>query len=186
MSADSFRDNRPHDITAHGDGPNLGSEFTVRLPAAVPNVDHQAAPLESTHSETNASETGMRVLIVDDHPEVANSLTRLMRLLGYNVRAELNPLDAVAAAKAFRPEVALLDIGLPVMDGYALARELRERLGDSAPVLIALSGYNQPRDQRHSRAAGFAAHLTKPIDADDLVTALDKYAPPGNRTRDPR
>ena len=118
-----------------------------------------------------------RVLIVDDHPEVANSLMRLIRLLGYDVRAELNPLAAVAAAEAFRPDIALLDIALPVMNGYALAAELRARLGVMTPVLIALSGDAPPRDQRHSQAAGFAAHLTKPIDADDLIDALNEFAP---------
>ena len=170
-------------VSAHSDGPDLGSEFTVRLPAAAVNFEHATTSLELTRPEKNASSKRTRVLIVDDHPEVASSLTRLMRLLGYDVRAELNPLDAVAAAKEFQPEIALLDIGLPVMDGYALAAELRARLGDMTPVLIALSGYNQPRDQRHSQAAGFAAHLTKPIDADDLVSALDRCGRSAARTR---
>lgn len=164
-------------VTVRSDGPDLGSEFTVRLPAAVPTADRAIASSESSGSEQNSNGSGRRVLIVEDHLEVAQGLTRLMRLLGYDVRAESNPLEAVAAAKAFHPEVALLDIGLPGMDGYALARELRERLGDRTPVLIALSGYSQPRDQRHSQEAGFAAHLTKPVDADDLEKAIEKYAP---------
>ena len=169
-------------VTANSAGLDRGSEFTVRLPAAAPTVDQVIAPLESSGLEKDTSGRQTRVLLVEDHPQVADSLARLMRSIGYNVRVESNPLEAVAAAKAFRPEVALLDIGLPVMDGYALARELRGRLGDMTPVLIALSGYDQPRDQRHSQEAGFAAHLTKPIDSDDLVKAIDKYARSGNRS----
>jgi CheY-like chemotaxis protein len=161
-------------VTVHSDGPDAGSEFTVRLPAAAPLPDHASAPLGTARSEKNA---GTRVLIVDDHPEVANGLARLMRVLGYTVRTELDPLDVVEAARAFRPEIALVDIGLPKMDGYTLAVELRERLGDMTPVLIAISGYNQPEDQRRSKAAGFAAHLAKPIDSGDLVDALNRFAP---------
>jgi CheY-like chemotaxis protein len=98
-------------------------------------------------------------------------------VLGYDVRAERHPLNALATAEAFRPEIALLDIGLPMMDGYALAAELRARLGPTAPVLIALSGYNPPLDLRHSQAAGFATHLAKPIDSEDLVKAINEFAP---------
>jgi PAS domain S-box-containing protein len=162
-------------VTAHSDGPGLGSEFTVRLPAAARDSDGSAAPSTSGSSQSATSGRGTRVLVVDDHREVADGLKRLLRLLGYDVRVELNPLDALATAEAFRPEIALLDLGLPTMDGYALAMELRARLGAGAPTLIALSGYNQPQDRRRSHDAGFATHLVKPIDVDDLVAALNKF-----------
>jgi CheY-like chemotaxis protein len=162
-------------VTAHSDGPGLGSEFTVRLPAAAPDSNGSAAQSTSGSSQSATNGRGTRVLVVDDHREVADGLKRLLRLLGYDVRAELNPLDAVATAEAFRPEIALLDLGLPTMDGYTLAMELRARLGADAPALIALSGYNQPQDRRRSHAAGFATHLVKPIDVDDLVDALNKF-----------
>jgi signal transduction histidine kinase/CheY-like chemotaxis protein len=168
-------------VTVHSDGHDLGTEFTVRLPAAAPNSQYAAASPLLARSEKNTHSVGARVLIVDDHKEVASSLTRLMRLLGYDVRTELSPVAALAAAKEFLPEIALLDIGLPGMDGYRLAAELRASLGDMTPVLIALSGYSQPRDLRHSQASGFAAHLTKPVDADDLVATLDKFAPSSHR-----
>ncbi len=77
---------------------------------------------------------------------------------------------------AFRPQVAILDIGLPVMDGYTLGRELRARLGDATPILIALTGYGQEQDQRRSEEAGFASHLVKPIDARKLIQLVDTLA----------
>lgn len=127
-----------------------------------------------------------RVLLVEDHPAVAEGLTRLLRVLGYDVRAERNPVDAIVTAETFQPDVALLDIGLPAMNGYALAMELRARLGGMAPVLIALSGYDQPLDLRHSQATGFATHLVKPIDAEDLVNAIDRFAPVRQAAGEPR
>ena len=80
--------------------------------------------------------------------------------------------DAIALAEVFRPQIAILDIGLPTIDGYTLARELRTRLADSAPLLIALSGYGQPHDRQRSDASGFALHLVKPVDVDELIAAL--------------
>jgi CheY-like chemotaxis protein len=81
--------------------------------------------------------------------------------------------QALAAAPGFRPALALVDIGLPVMDGYALGRELRARLGGATPLLIALTGYGQEQDQRRSAEAGFAAHFVKPVDARKLVQMVD-------------
>ena len=165
-------------VAVHSDGPGHGSEFTVRLPAADPVSQDRSSPfVGSSAGRDEPNGMGKRVLIVDDHRDIANSLSRLLGLLGYDVRAALNPLDAIAVAEAFRPHVALLDLGLPVMDGYTLAMKLRERLGEFAPVLIALSGYNRPEDLSRSQAAGFAAHLTKPVDCDDLVNALETFAP---------
>ncbi len=162
-------------VAAHSDGPDLGSEFTVRLPAVAAKSDHSMAASGPSKQSTDAA--GRRVLIVDDNADVASGLSRLVRSLGYDVRAELEPRAALALAEAFRPEIALLDIGLPTMDGYDLAVELRQQLGDMTPVLIAMSGYNHPQDRSRSRAAGFAAHLAKPIDSDDLVNALERFVP---------
>jgi len=169
-------------VTVQSDGRGLGTEFTVRLPAAAPDFKWSGSS-SARMAATDGDAKRRRVLVVDDHPAVADGLTRLLRLLGYDVRTELNPTDAIATAEAFRPEIALLDIGLPVMDGYALATELRARLGPTAPVMIALSGYNPPLDLRHSQSAGFAAHLVKPIDSEDLVTAINEFAPVAGRGR---
>lgn len=162
-------------VTVHSEGPDLGSEFTVRLPAVAPKVEYAVASSGSSLKHVRGAVPGARVLIVDDNLDVVGGLTRLVRSLGYDVRAELEPLAALATAEVFRPQIALLDIGLPTMDGYALAVELRQRLGDATPVLIAMSGYNHPHDRRKSWAAGFATHLAKPIDSDDLVDALDNF-----------
>src|SRR5262249_47293463 len=129
-------------VTAHSDGPGLGSEFAVSLPASegdgglsAPRADAQAAVREPGAGPT-------RVLIVDDHRDVLESLARLLDLIGYDVRTASDSHSAVELAEAFRPQVAILDIGLPVMDGHALARELRSRLNDAPPVLVALTGYS--------------------------------------------
>jgi PAS domain S-box-containing protein len=157
-------------VSAHSDGPGRGSEFTIRLPAA-PKVNTVRATAPGEATRTHGAST--RVLVVDDHPDVVNGLARVLTLVGYDVRSALNPLDAIETAEAFRPQVAVLDIGLPMMDGYALARELRTQCGDAVPALIALSGYDQERDRRRSREAGFAMHLAKPIDIDELLKALE-------------
>ncbi len=91
---------------------------------------------------------------------------------GHEVRVAHDPSQALSLADAFRPQIAILDIGLPVMDGYTLGRELRIRLGDAAPILVALTGYGQDQDKRRSAKAGFAMHLVKPVDAETLVHLL--------------
>ena len=98
----------------------------------------------------------------------------MLSIVGHDVRAAMDPFDAIELAEAFRPEIAILDIGLPGMDGYALARELRIRLSESPPVIIALSGYSQAPNRWQADGSGFAMHLVKPIDIDELVDALDR------------
>ncbi len=157
--------------TAHSDGPGRGSEFSVRLPSASGSNGSTlpAAPDLAAHQSASSA---ARVLLVDDHNDVIVGLSRLLSVLGYDVRATRSPLDAIELAEVFRPQIAILDIGLPTMDGYTLARELRSRLADSPPTLIALSGYGQTHDRLRSDAAGFAIHLVKPVDIDELVDAL--------------
>lgn len=158
-------------VTAQSDGPGHGSEFTVRLPAAAAVPDRPPQP-DARVTMTTPAPNKTRVLIVDDHRDVANGLARMLRIAGFEVRTALGPKEALALADDFRPRVAILDIGLPEMDGYTLARELRARLGESPPILIALSGYSQAEDKRRSEASGFALHLVKPMDVDVLVGAL--------------
>jgi PAS domain S-box-containing protein len=160
-------------VTAHSDGPGLGSEFAVRLPAASGSAKRSGHDARlSPGRET--SPRRLRVLLVDDHADVVDGLSRLLAVAGYDVRVSQDPLNAIALADAFRPHVAILDIGLPTMDGYALARELRSRSGGSPPVLIALSGYSQARDRQRSEASGFVVHLAKPVDIDELLNVLGK------------
>jgi len=121
-----------------------------------------------------------RVLVVDDNRDAAEMISLLLSRAGHQVEIAADASQALLTADAFRPQVAILDIGLPVMDGYALGRELRARLGSATPVLIALTGYGQEQDQRRSAEAGFASHLVKPVDARQLVHLVDEL---GNRAR---
>src|SRR5690606_8789575 len=99
-------------------------------------------------------------------------VSSLLRCEGYEVRAALDGPTALQLAASFRPEVAVLDIGLPAMDGYELAQHLREHLGDEAPKLIAMTGYGQSEDRERARQAGFAVHLVKPVDPAQLLASI--------------
>jgi CheY-like chemotaxis protein len=111
----------------------------------------------------------LRFLVVDDNVDAANTLAQLLEALGQEAQVFHEPLAALEAAPAFRPDVALLDIGLPVLDGYELAASLRARLGAHPCRLVALTGYGQDADRERSRAAGFHRHLVKPISTEQLA-----------------
>jgi DNA-binding response OmpR family regulator len=100
-------------------------------------------------------------------------IEHLLTTAGYDTRTANDPSEALTVATLFRPQIAILDIGLPVIDGYTLARELLLRLADNPPTLIALTGYSQEEDKIRSKNAGFALHLVKPVDAEHLVEVLD-------------
>jgi CheY-like chemotaxis protein len=117
-----------------------------------------------------------RVLVVDDNRDAADMISILLSNVGHQVETAGDASQALSAVDAFRPQVAILDIGLPVMDGYTLGRELRARLGSATPILIALTGYGQEEDQRRSAEAGFASHLVKPVDAKKLIQLVDTLA----------
>jgi PAS domain S-box-containing protein len=162
-------------VTAYSEGVGRGSEFTVRLPAAQGSTNGAAASDARWAAPGPARRA--RVLIVDDHRDVVKGLSRLLSITGYDVRSALSPAEALELVVAFQPQAAILDIGLPEMDGYKLAEEIRSRLGESTPVLIALSGYSQADDRRRSEASGFAHHLVKPLDIDVLLDVLDALVP---------
>jgi PAS domain S-box-containing protein len=155
-------------VEARSEGTGRGSEFTVRLPASRAT----AAPPEGD-GDDHASSRGQRVLVVDDNRDGAEMIADLLEDAGFEVQLAGDPLQAISLAQAFRPQVAILDIGLPVMDGYALGRELRARLGDAPPILIALTGYGQEQDRRRSAEAGFTLHLVKPVDPNKLTHVID-------------
>jgi CheY-like chemotaxis protein len=117
-----------------------------------------------------------RVLVVDDNADAADLIAEGLRALGFEVRVAHDALSALDLAREFQPEVCVLDIGLPVIDGYDLARRLRELLGPRA-VLIAVTGYGQRHDRERSQATGFAEHLVKPVEVRalaDRITALSR------------
>ncbi len=119
-----------------------------------------------------------RILIADDHRDSAESLGILLRRLGHDVRISFDGLEAVAAAEEFRPAIVLLDIGMPRLDGYDAARRIREQQATPRPVLVALTGWGSAEDRRRAEAAGFDAHLVKPVELASL-TRLIQDLPPG-------
>jgi CheY-like chemotaxis protein/two-component sensor histidine kinase len=151
-------------VRAASDGPKRGSRFTVVLPLA-------AAPEQPAGAPVAAPQQACRVLLVDDNTDAAAGTGALLRQLGHTVDIAHDAAEALAAARACLPDVAILDIGLPDMDGYALAAELRRQHGETLR-LVALSGYGQQADIERAAQAGFALHLTKPATLDDLLRAL--------------
>jgi PAS domain S-box-containing protein len=155
-------------VDALSDGLGEGSEFVVYLPLLEPVVP---VPAEAPAAPaTDAS--GLRVLVVDDNVDAAEMLATLLEMNGYAVSVEFDGASALATALRERPAVALLDIGLPDMDGMELARRLRAQPQTADAVLVALTGYGQAEDQEQARQAGFNHHMVKPADIDRLLTLL--------------
>jgi signal transduction histidine kinase len=157
-------------ITAHSAGPGLGSAFIVRLP--VISEPLPARPRASSEQASTAPAAARRILVVDDERISAASLGRLLRIKGHEIRTAHDGLEAMGVADEFRPDVVLLDIGLPKMNGYEVAQWLRQQLWGQGMVLIALTGWGQERDRHRSQAAGFDHHLVKPVDPAALVQLL--------------
>ncbi len=156
-------------ITATSEGPGRGCEFVVRLLAVARPRAEPARPVAPASRVKQAA----RILIVDDNDDSARGLARLLRLLGHDIRTAHDGPEAVAIALQDPPDVVLLDIGLPGMDGYQVASELRKHEACRSALIIAVSGYGQDDDRRRSRESGFDHHLVKPIDHDALLTLLN-------------
>ncbi|MGD9647335.1 MAG: PAS domain S-box protein [Pirellulales bacterium] len=156
-------------VAAHSEGRHRGSEFTVRLPVATVAARTTRSP---TTPQPVASAT-RRVLVVDDNSDSATSLGMLLKILGMEVQVAHDGPTALASIESYRPNFILLDIGMPGMDGYEVARRIRERREFDDIVLIALTGWGQAGDRQRSRAAGFQHHLVKPADIAALRSLLD-------------
>jgi two-component system CheB/CheR fusion protein len=159
-------------VRAHSDGLGKGSEFVVRLPALPPQ---RPEPSEPPPQPEPAQGRTLRILVVEDELAVAEVLVMLLQLWGHTVQAVHDGQAALAAAPTFRPEVVLCDIGLPAMNGYELARQLRRQEGLNKAALIAITGYGQEEDQRRAQEVGFDYHMTKPVDPaalEKLLTSL--------------
>ena len=167
-------------VTLHGgrveacsDGPGRGAAFVVHLPlstAEMPAVEEQTAP------PFRRAEEGRRILVVDDNVDAATMLADALTAQGHVARIAADGVEALRLAADFQPEVALLDIGLPVMDGYEVARRLRADLRHAGITLVAVTGYGQEQDRRRSTAAGFSAHLVKPVDLEQLRLVVERPA----------
>jgi PAS domain S-box-containing protein len=162
-------------VEAHSDGPGKGSEFTIRLPVAAQATGE--GPQGTADDEQAVAPAGCRILVVDDNRDAADTLAMLLRMMGHAVHTAHDGLEAVGSASVFQPDVALLDIGLPKLNGYEVARRVREQPGGDKVVLIALTGWGQEEDRRRSREAGFDYHLTKPVELDALQQLLAQTKP---------
>ena len=175
----------PGTLGAHSDGVGRGSTFTLRLPAAAIDAQTAAAPATANGGRAahdsgsakavSAPENGVRrrrVLVVDDNRDAADSLGMVLSLLGADVRVALDGPAALEAYDAHAPAVVLLDIGMPGMDGYDVARGIRARDPARRTALVALTGWGQDEDRRRAREAGFDHHLVKPADMGSLQQLL--------------
>jgi CheY-like chemotaxis protein/two-component sensor histidine kinase len=154
-------------VSVQSDGPGRGSTFTIRLPAsATPPADSKPPPAAPAQKQR------FRMLIVDDNRALAQGLSRLLKLLGHEVELAYDGPDAIEAARTSRPDVILLDIGLPNLDGYEVARRLRQDDQLKDIVIIAISGYGHESDRQRSREAGMDHHLTKPVDVKSIMELI--------------
>ena len=157
-------------IEASSEGSGRGSEFTVRVPAAEPPVEPKTTRIDADSSAGSAR----RVLVVEDNADAREALTMLLEESGHDVRAAADGMEALSQAEQFTPDVVLLDIGLPGLDGYAVARQLRASPRSADAMLVAITGYGQPEDRALARAAGFDYHLLKPVEPTRLFELLSR------------
>jgi PAS domain S-box-containing protein len=159
-------------IEARSDGIGRGSEFLVRLPITSPG--ERRPPPETAPSGAGLGKSGVRhrVLIADDLRDAADSLAVLLRLSGHDVETAYDGEEALAKAERVRPDVALLDIGMPKLNGYDVARRIRSAPWGEHMLLVALTGWGQATDRRRTAEAGFNQHMTKPVDLADLHKVL--------------
>lgn len=150
-------------VQAHSDGPGRGSTFTVRLPQA----EQQSHDAHEHALESDISD--MRILIVEDNVNARDMLQAVLELEGHEVAVATSGSQGIEMIEFQRPEVALVDIGLPDLDGYELARRVRAHAENDAVCLVALTGYGQPEDRRRALEAGFDAHLVKPVEMEQLT-----------------
>jgi signal transduction histidine kinase len=166
-------------VTAESPGLNRGSTFTVRFPVAPTNLAGLAAGTASAVPASVRQQPRRRVLVVDDNVDAAKSLAMLLQLMGHATETAYSGPTGLAAAREFHPDVIILDIGLPGMDGYEVARRLRCEPGLSTTLLVALTGWGTEEDKRRAIHAGFDYHLTKPADAETITEILAKPAREG-------
>ncbi|MFN7917365.1 MAG: PAS domain-containing protein [Vicinamibacterales bacterium] len=158
-------------VVAHSDGEGQGSTFTVRLALPLAEPGRSSESVAATRSVTPR-----RVLVVDDNVDAADSLAAALELSGHATQVAYDAASALDAAATFLPDVALLDLGLPGVDGFELAQQLRAQPSLARLIVLAVSGYGQESDRQRTREAGFDAHFTKPVALDALLDAIDGAA----------
>ena len=161
-------------VAAASDGEGRGSTFTVRLPALPP--DAPAPTPEPTPAAAVQTPRRWRVLVVDDNVDGADSLATLIELSGHEVRTAYDGLQAVAAAGDFRPDLILMDVGMPRLNGLEATRRIRAFDWGHAPYIVCLTGWGQEQDRRNSAEAGADGHLVKPVAPDTVLRLLADLA----------
>jgi len=159
-------------VEARSEGQGKGSEFIVRLPL----LDETAAPAPKKERAMSGQLGGYRVLVADDNVDSATSLAMLLRLMGNEVHTAHDGLQAVKVAADLQPDLALLDIGMPKLNGYETCQRIREQSGGRKLMLVALTGWGQDEDIRRSHLAGFDRHLVKPVEPAALEKLLGSMA----------
>ena len=157
-------------MAAYSEGRGRGSRFVVRLPL------RPASTVQAPVEPPVLGRRHCRLLLIEDNDDARESLRTALELGGYEVRGARDGQEGLALARVEPPDVALIDLGLPGVDGFEIARALRAEPATAAATLVAVTGYGQPDDVRRSREAGFDVHLVKPVDADRLSTLLDRLA----------
>jgi PAS domain S-box-containing protein len=170
-------------IEAHSAGLGKGSEFVTRLPALAETAT-ESAPKPAEKPPAPSAYGPRRLLVVDDNVDSAESMAVLLRFYGHEVRLAHDGEAALEEARAFRPDVMFLDLNLPKIDGYEVARRLRLEPAMSGMTLVAMTGYGQEEERRRTREAGFHSHLVKPVDFDMLQDLLSSL--PSNQSRNGR
>jgi signal transduction histidine kinase len=157
-------------IVAASDGLGCGSRFTMHLPIAASSARGAG---DDGADRQNDSAVKQRILVAEDGPDAAESFRILLTIMGHDVRVVNDGEQAVTAAREFRPDLIIMDLGMPRMNGYDAARAIRASAGGTEPLMVALTGWGQPEDQRRSLEAGFDRHLTKPVDPKLLRSLLE-------------
>jgi len=162
-------------IEARSEGAGKGSEFAIRLPLEAHAAEGREQLAQVTHELSNG--VAHRVLVVDDNVDAASMLAALVRQLGHDVVVVHDGPSALKAAEAYRPEIILLDLGMPDMNGFEVARALRERGIAPTPRIVAVTGWGKPEDERRTREAGFDMHLIKPVEESQIRQVLRLRGP---------
>ncbi|MES2792679.1 MAG: ATP-binding protein [Planctomycetota bacterium] len=161
-------------VQVHSDGQDQGSTFVVRLPIAGANSGED--PLTSNNDKSATAENRQRVLVVDDNRDSAQTLAMMLKIMGNDVRTAHDGLEAIERAQEYLPNVILLDLGMPKLNGYDVCRRIREQPWGQNMVIIALTGWGQAEDRQRTKEAGFDHHLVKPVDVGKLKELLDEAA----------
>ena len=159
-------------VDAHSDGKNRGARFTIRLPLGGASPTEPGTGSAAAPAPVSAAAPGLRILVVDDNPDAARLLADSLQALGHRAVVAFDGPSALESASAFHPDVVLLDLGLPVMDGFEVAQRIRALPGLERLEIVAITGYGQEIDRQRTRESGFDEHMVKPVRLDALEAWL--------------